>query len=397
MSPKDPETDQDVIVQIAERLIPIKSISTDSGGQGEKARADEICKLLAEFGYKDIQRYDYKDNSGAIRSNVVLKIGDFERTLWILSHIDTVPAGSEELWTKPPFSVTVEGGKIYGRGVADNGEGILSSLLLLKRLDKNKMRFNLGLAYVADEEMGSKYGMAPLMKENIFSPKDLIVVPDSGTMEGLEIEVAEKGTLWLKFTVKGKQGHASTPHKALNATKIGMEFALSLDEELHKKFDASDETFDYPISTFEITKHEKNVENVNTIPGLEVFYMDCRILPKYDQATVIQFIKERITEFESKFKVKIAVEIVNGEHTPPTPVDSEVFKELSKAIQSVQGKEPKPIGIGGGTVAALFRERGINAVVWGISNPDVYHQPDEYIAIDQIIRAAEVYKRILYK
>lgn len=396
MPSEDLESDQDVVVQIAKRLIPIKSISPESGGEGESARADEICSILSEFGYNGFKRYDFKDKTGTDRSNVVLKIGNFERTLWIISHIDTVPAGSEELWSKPPFSVTVEDGKIYGRGVADNGEGILSSLLLLKNLKKENLRFNLGLAYVADEEMGSRYGIEPLIKEKIFSDNDLIIVPDSGTLEGLEIEVAEKSTLWLKFSVTGKQGHASTPDKAINAAKMAMKFALSLDESLHKRFDDSDDSFDYPTSTFEITKHEKNVDNINTIPGLEVFYMDCRVLPKYDPESVLEFIKEQILEFESKSKVKISMEIVNEEHTPPTPVDSEVYILLSEAVKSMQGKDPKPIGIGGGTVAALFRNIGINAVVWGISNPDVYHQPDEYVAIDHIIKAAEVYKKILY-
>lgn len=385
------------VIELAKRLIPIRSISPESGGEGEKARADEICKILTEFGYPNYVRYDYKDNTGTVRSSVLLTIpGKTQRTLWILSHIDTVPPGSDDLWSKPPFQVTIEGGKIYGRGSADNGEGVMSTLLLLKHLQKDKLALNLGLAFVADEENGSKYGTQKLMEEGIFKEDDLVIVPDSGTMEGLEIEVAEKTTLWLKFSVSGVQGHASTPEKAVNAATESMKFGLGLVHALREKYSDSDETFDYPLSSFEITKREKNVDNVNTIPGLDVFYLDSRVLPKYPPEEVLNFIKQKIADFEKNSKATVKLDIINEEHTPPTSTDSEVYKKLSDAIFAVQGKKAKPIGIGGGTVAAFFRNRGIDAVVWGISDPDVYHQPDEFIAIDHIVKAIEVYDKIIY-
>ena len=126
-----------------------------------------------------------------------------------------------------------------------------------------------GLAFVADEETGSKYGIAQLLDTGIFNEDDLIVVPDSGTEEGNIIEVAEKSILWLKVVVNGKQGHASRPDLAVNASKLGMIFMLSIEKSLHEKFNASDKTFEYPLSTFSITKHEKNVDNINTIPGTD--------------------------------------------------------------------------------------------------------------------------------
>lgn len=390
-------SDREFVIRMAERLIPIKSISTETGGEGEGARAAEICRILEEHGYKDHKTFSYKDKAGVDRPSVVLKIGNYDRTLWLISHIDTVPAGSEELWSRPPFSVTVEGDKMYGRGTADNGEGIFSTLLLLNRLKKEKMRFNLGLAFVADEEVGSKYGIEPLIHENIFAKDDLIIVPDSGTPEGLDIEIAEKTTMWIKFTVTGKQGHASLPKIAVNATEAAMKFAVSMNEALRKNFDATDGMFDDPDSTFELTKIEKNVDNVNTIPGLVTFYMDSRVLPKYDPSLMLDFVKNQISEFEKSSQAKIAMEVLNNEHTPPTSTDSEIYKELSSAVESVVGKKARPIGIGGGTCAAFFRNIGMGAVVWGISDPDVYHKPDEYVSIANLIKATEVYEKILYK
>jgi len=391
------ETDFDAVVRIYRRLIPIKSISPASGGQGESKKADEICKILEEMGYPNYNRYNFQDENGFSRPNIVLKVGDKLRTLWIISHIDTVPEGSLDLWTRPPFATSVEGNKIYGRGSADNGEGIVSSLLILKNLQKEKMKYNLGLAFVADEETGSKYGIAKLLDSDIFNEKDLIVVPDSGTVEGNVIEVAEKSILWLKVVVNGKQGHASRPDLAVNASKLGMMFMLSIEKNLHEKFSASDPTFEYPLSTFSITKHEKNVDNINTIPGKDTFYLDCRILPVYDLDSVMDYIKEEALKFSHSNNVKIEVTPYQKEQAPPnTKTASEVYTELSRAVKSVLNKEAKAVGIGGGTCAAFFRRRGINAVVWGISVEETYHQPDEYVIVDNVIKAAEVEEAMLY-
>jgi len=126
-----------------------------------------------------------------------------------------------------------------------------------------------------------------LEKVNVFRSNDIAIVPDSGTPDGAKIEVAEKSILWLKITTKGRQGHGSTPERALNAHRVGLRLALELDDYLHSKYSAIDRLFEPPTSTFEPTKHELNVDNVNTIPGVDVQYFDCRILPCYPISDVL--------------------------------------------------------------------------------------------------------------
>jgi len=103
---------------------------------------------------------------------------------------------------------------------------------------------------VADEETGSEYGIIYLIQQGIFKSTDMAVVPDSGDSEGSFIEVAEKSMMWLKFKVMGKQTHASMPGSGINAHKIGMMFALSVDEALHDNFSDRDELFEPPFSTY---------------------------------------------------------------------------------------------------------------------------------------------------
>jgi succinyl-diaminopimelate desuccinylase len=388
--------DKDFIIEIAKRIIPVKSISPASGGNGEGERALVIENILKEMGFSDYKVYSVEDDKGIPRVSVVLKVGNMDRTVWLISHTDTVPEGDPKLWTRPPFEVTVDGNKIYGRGTSDDGQAVFLSFLLLKHLKKDSLKYNLGLAFVADEEVGSKYGIQYLLDQNIFRQADIIYVPDAGADDGMEMEIAEKSILWLQFTVKGKQYHASLPQNAINANRDGMEFILAIDKMLHEKYNAKDEIFNYPYSTFEPTKHLKNVDNINTIPGLETFFMDCRILPQYDLDNVIDDIQMAKSEFEQTHKSRITIDPVQKEQAPiPTPSDAEAVKLLKEAL-SKRGGIPRAVGIGGGTCAAFFRRKGMNAVVWSTTMPDVAHQVDEYCVIDHILMDRETLEQIIY-
>ena len=390
-------SEKDFIIELANRIIPVKSISPASGGEGETKRVEVIESLLKELGYLNFTRYSVKDTFGYERPSVVLKIGNKPKTVWIVSHIDTVPEGDLKLWTKNPFAVTVDGDKIYGRGTSDDGQAVFLSMLLLRRLKgkENDLIYSLGLAFVADEEVGSQWGIQYLLEKNIFGKEDLIFVPDAGSSTGMEIEIAEKSILWMKFTVNGKQYHASMPQNSINSARDGMEFILGLDKMLHEKYNEKNDIFNYPYSTFEPTKHEKNVDNVNTIPGRDVFYMDCRILPNIDIDNVIDEVNLQIVNFEQTHSSRIRLELVQKEQAAvPTSPDSEVAVKLVEALRK-RGGEPKLYGIGGGTCAAFFRRKGMSAVVWSTTIPEVAHQADEYCELDHILKDADTFALIL--
>ncbi len=389
--------EKDFIIELAKRIIPVKSISPASGGEGESKRVEVIETILNELGYSNFTRYSVKDTFGYERPSVVLKIGNKPKTVWIVSHIDTVPEGDLKLWTKNPFAVTVEGDKIYGRGTSDDGQAVFLSMLLLRRLKgrENDLGYSLGLAFVADEEVGSQWGIQYLLEKNVFMKEDLIFVPDAGSSTGMDIEIAEKSILWMKFTVNGKQYHASMPQNSINSARDGMEFILGLDKMLHEKYNGKNDIFNYPYSTFEPTKHEKNVDNVNTIPGRDVFYMDCRILPDIDIDNVIDEVNLQIVNFEQTHSSRIRLELVQKEQAAvPTSPDSEVAVKLAEALRK-RGEEPKLYGIGGGTCAAFFRRKGMSAVVWSTTIPEVAHQADEYCELDHILKDADTFSLIL--
>ena len=380
-------------------MLKIKAVNPDDGGSGEYQRAIFVQKWLENLGGK-VSRYDFADSRVAegVRVNLttVIEGADRSRTLWFAAHLDTVPEGSRDFWSTDPYDPVVKDGKIFGRGSEDNGQAIVSTLFVFKTLKTLKARptVNVGFAYVSDEETGSKRGVIPMIEKNVFKPQDMAIVPDTGSKDGSEIEVAEKSILWLKITTKGKQVHGALPSKGLNANRIGMKFALQVDELLHSKYSATDDLFDPPASTFEPTKHELNVENINTVPGLDVQYFDCRILTRYKLMEVMKDIESVKTKMEKDTGAKIDLTPIQlEENVDSTPVNCEVVQKLRTALKELRGTEGKPVGIGGGTVGSYFRRKGINTAVWSTLD-DMAHQPNEYCHIDNLVNDAKVFVHV---
>jgi len=287
----------------------------------------------------------------------------------------------------------VEGDRLYGRGTEDDHHGIVMSLLAVWAFLDLKItpERTLALALVADEETGNDKGLAYLLREHpgLFSPEDLIIVPDAGSNDGTMIEVAEKSILWLKLTLLGQQGHASRPHKAKNTLRAAAHVIVALDD-LQGEFPRHDPLFRPPMSSFEPTRKEPNVPNINTIPGKDIFYLDCRVLPEYDLAQVTERVRAMATAAAGKFGVSVEVEPVQTlASAPPTAPEAPVVKALQQAIRQVYGREAIPKGIGGGTVAAFFRQQGLPAAVWMTAN-DCAHQPNEFCFLSHLLGDAKV-------
>lgn len=391
------EASHDVVVELETLLTSHPAFAPESGGDGEKEKCDALEKWLVAQGFSpsQIQHFDAPDSrvTSKIRPNMVLTIpGKSEKSVWCCAHMDVVPVGDLSLWETDPFKVVEKDGKLYGRGVEDNQQGLVSGVLVALALLKNNVvpECTFKLLFMSDEEVGSKYGMSYLIENHleIFKKEDLILIPDGGDPEGKTIEVAEKSIFWLKVITKGTQCHGSMPNLGKNAMLAGCECALKL-HDLENVFNKKDEKFEAPdYSTFSPTKKEANVDTVNIIPGSDVFYMDCRILPCYKLDEVRAEVKKICAGIENKYGVKIETQEVQAIESPSTDVNAPVVKKLIEAIKEVHGIDGKPIGIGGGTVAAELRQKGIDAVVWSTLE-NTMHQPNENCRIVNVIKDAK--------
>lgn len=380
------------------QLIRIPAIGPENGGEGEYKKAQALIQLLSEVGFDKIDQYDAIDPRvpSGLRPNIVAYLnGEISRPrLWIVTHLDVVPSGEEALWTvTKPFEPVVKDGCIYGRGSEDNGQSLVASIYAAKALKLLgvKPKRTLALAFVSDEEQGSTMGIQHLISQGIFSKDDLILVPDSGNPVCDFIEVAEKSILWFKVTTFGKQVHASIPNKGLNAHRIGMQVALALDDMLHRKYNMKNEYFSVPTSTFEPTKKDKNVDAINIVPGEDIVYFDCRLLPDYNVDEVLSDVKSIVQQYEEKTGAKIKVEVVQKQVSPrPVEGNTAIIDLLRKTLRKARNIDAKVGGIGGGTCAAFFRKHGIQAVVWSTID-EVAHQPNEYAKIQNLVEDTKIY------
>jgi len=386
------------VISLQRELTSRIALGPTNDGTGEHEKAEFMLGLLKTLNPDSVEVVKAPDPNAhqGYRPNLIAKWKGREThpTVWVLSHSDVVPPGDLSLWNNDPFEIHVEGDRIIGRGVEDNQHGFVSSYLALKAILESgqKPTRTVGLIIVADEETGSRHGLEYLLnkRRDDFRKEDLIIVPDAGNGSGTMIEVAEKSMLWLEFCVTGRQCHASTPEKGKNSLICAAELIMALGN-LQNLFDESDPLFSPPCSTFAPTKIQGNVPNVNTIPGKDVFYMDCRVLPRYRLDDVISAAQDMAQEVGARSGLEIAVTAVHRQDAAkPTSPHAPVVRALQEAILRVHGKKAFPMGIGGGTVAALFRYAGLPAAVW-CSSPDTAHQPNEYCLISDILSDAKVF------
>ena len=394
MTPKEFLADKkNEIVELQMLLTSIPAIAPEGGGDGEEKKAVALENWLRQKGFEKITRYEIPDErvSAKFRPSLLVEIpgqkDDF--CVWVIAHIDVVPVGDIKLWNTNPWKVVEKDGKLFGRGVEDNQQGLCSAVFAALYYLENKIlpEHTIKLLFAADEENGSLFGTIPLVQKGIFHKNDLVLIPDGGDSQGQTIEIAEKNLLWLEITVEGKQTHGSRPDSGANACLAASDLTVRLNS-LEKYFDKTDDLFEPNYSTFQPTKRLANVDSINIIPGKDVFCMDCRILPCYTLEEVLQKIDEICREVEKNHGVKISYKTPQKSQSPATKKDALVAQKLAQCIKKVHGIEPEFIGIGGGTVGAELRREGIDAVVWSTLD-DQAHQPNEYCKIENLCKDAE--------
>lgn len=392
---------RDDMVRLQIGLTSTPALAPENGGDGESDKADYLKAFMKTAGFQEPRCIDAPDNrvSSGVRPNFVTTLPGKRatRTVWILTHLDVVPPGEQSFWKGDPYQGYMKEHKVFGRGTEDNQQDLVASLFAAKAfLDEGIIPENpVGLVFVSDEETGSDWGLKYVLQKakDLFRQDDLIVVPDSGNKEGTMIEVAEKSMLWVRFKTTGRQCHGSQPALGRNAFLAASHLVVKL-RGLYQTFNASDPLYDPPTSTFEPTRKDANVPNINTIPGEDVFYMDCRVLPCYPVADVLAEMRRVAAEIEKTFGVTVDVAAVQAmDAPPPTPAGAPVVEALKWAIRDVYGLQAYPVGIGGGTVAAPFRQEGFPAAVWSRIDYTA-HQPNEYCLIENMIGNAKVYAHL---
>ncbi len=192
------ESYEDYAIELQRGLTAIPALAPESGGEGEYDKAVWIDTELKKLKFDSIEWINapQKEAKKGIRPNIVARYKGTksDKTLWVMAHLDIVPPGEAKLWNSNPYELKIDGRKLIGRGVADNQQGMISGILMVKAMMESGYRpeHDIALLLCADEETGSGFGADYIAdnKPEIFGKDDMFFVPDSGSEDGSLIEIA---------------------------------------------------------------------------------------------------------------------------------------------------------------------------------------------------------------
>ncbi|MDO5483519.1 MAG: M20/M25/M40 family metallo-hydrolase, partial [Desulfovibrionaceae bacterium] len=174
----------------------------------------------------------------------------------------------------------------------------------------------------------------------------------------------------------------------------GADMVLACHTGLPTAFPQEDALFRPASSTFVPSRHEANVDGINILPGNDIFYLDCRLVPDVEHEAVLSEARRIAAQVAARHDVRISVEVEQRQDASRTSPDSPVVTALREAVRPVYGVEARPVGIGGVTVASHLRQKALPAAVWAcIAN--TCHQPDERASINATCKDAQVFAHIL--
>jgi len=155
------------------------------------------------------------------RPNVVARLqGDgSQEPLLIMAHTDVVNVDPEK-WTFPPFSATVDGGYVYGRGAVDDKDNLAAGLMVMLELKRQNVPLSRDVIFLAEsgEEGATEYGIEFMVNEHFEKIEAEFCLAEGGSVARVNREVVyggvqtvEKLPYRLELAARGVAGHGSVP------------------------------------------------------------------------------------------------------------------------------------------------------------------------------------------
>jgi len=338
-------------IALLQQLIAIQSYSKE-----ENAAADFIERFIEINGYVASR----KDN------NVWLLSSGFDParpTILLNSHIDTVKPVSG--WTREPFSPVIDGGKLFGLGSNDAGASVVSLLHTFFYLTKKQQNYNLIFAATAEEEISGKNGLESVLQE---LPKiDFAIV---GEPTGMNLAVAEKGLMVLDCVVTGKAGHAARDEGDNAIYKALPQIEWFQNHVFEKKSDL--------LGAVKMTVTQINAGTQhNVVPDKCTFVVDVRSNEMYSNQEILQEIHRFISCDVQPRSTRLS--------STATPLNHPIVKRGLELNRSVYGSPTL-------SDQALM---SFPSMKMGPGQSSRSHTADEYILLDEIGEAIEIYIQLL--
>ena len=311
-------------------------------------------------------------------------------------HTDVVPVEGQ-VWTKPPFVLTEEDGRIYGRGAADMKGFVACAIAAMLSAARQPLKVPLHLALSYDEEIGCMgvRSLIDLLEKAPVRPRFCIV----GEPTGMQVATGHKGKVALRATCFGREGHSALAPMALNALHLAADF-LGAVRHLQAEVAATglnDDDYDVPYTTLHVGKMSGGIQ-VNIVPNHATLDFEIRALAGEDVAGLIARLETEAEAITAPLRTafpEAAIRIDRLWDYPGlgTPPDAEVVRFV-KGLTGANGTMKVAFGTEGG----LFDQRlGVPTVICGPGSMAQGHKPDEYVTMEQIDRCQAMLAALVQK
>ncbi|MGX9576385.1 M20 family metallopeptidase [Mesorhizobium sp. f-mel] len=371
-------------VPLLQELINIESInpSLSPKGSGEKA----VAKFLERFCKERNMPYELQEVTDG-RSNFLTWVPgqEPERRILFIAHMDTVPI---DKWDSDPFSGEQREGRIYGRGSCDTKGSLAAMLIALSTLGERQPKATVVLAASIDEEY-RKLGARAIAQSGVSYEAAVVGEPSE-----LELIVAHMGSVRWQIEVEGVPAHSSRPHLGVNAITGMARIILALDEH-HRELMSRPHHPLVGSSLLTVSLIEGGLE-LTTVPPACRIWIDRRLIPGETPQEAIQEVEEILESFrQGEHKIKVRSLLPALEDPPPISSESSRIADVAAAACAAVAGTGEQKGASGGTDANQLSLAGIPCVVIGPGCTAQAHTNNEFVDIDQLNKAVEIYQRIM--
>lgn len=386
----------------------VDDMSGSQGRSGTKLHREKVRQLLFDlvaipsFGQEEaivdylVRRF--KAQGIACRTtvvdgkamNAVAEIGQGPHAIVLNSHLDTVPPGDREAWLTDPLVPVEKDGLIFGRG-AEDAKGCLTSMIVaFEELARRRegLPCRVILQAVGAEEQG---GLGTQAEVANGVQAEAAIIGESTLLVPL---LAHKGVLRLEVEVTGRAAHASDPEAGINAVVAMAPIITALDQ-LAALVRTRSEKYTGRASL--VISTISGGTALNVIPGRCVISIDRRVLPAETEAGATREILE-VVHGALPAASGATVEVRKIRFVPPSQTSPEA-SIVAAAEEAASSVLDRPVRAEGMTATCdmtyLVNRAGIPTIILGPGSIDVAHQANEYISIEQMALAVEVYLRTI--
>ncbi|MBR9773093.1 MAG: acetylornithine deacetylase [Gammaproteobacteria bacterium] len=335
-------------------------------------------------------------NDSGDKANLIAEFGPRDAPALLVSgHTDVVPASPADWRVTAPFTPKRHAERLYGRGTADMKGFIGVALTKLAAWQAEHSRHSVLLALSFDEEVGCLG--APLMLPFLEAHKERLRGIIVGEPTAMRIANAHKGHVGMRATIEGVGGHSGYPGRGVNAIDVGAGVVAQIRQLAREKrlMSLTDQRFDPPYSTVHVGLIEGG-SALNQIPEHCRIDFEMRPLPGQPAMEILERLRK---DFPCGLdrdliglgrRARLTLEC-RGQYPP---LDERRQGYLSW-IAELAECSVEPLALGFGCEAGLFAQLGVPTVICGPGSIHQAHQPDEFIAFDQITKCEGFFDRLL--